>query len=122
MKPSIGLNCCTHPSTYPARASNRCARTARVGEAAGINCEIVKESRLGCGYILNNFQLSTFNFQLGAQVKIIRYIDANNNIRYAAEQPDGRALVIDGDIFGAHHVTDTVADVRKRLAPIAPTS
>jgi 2-keto-4-pentenoate hydratase/2-oxohepta-3-ene-1,7-dioic acid hydratase in catechol pathway len=55
-------------------------------------------------------------------VKIIRYTDTNDRIAYASEQPDGRALVIDGDIFGDFQVTDAVADVHKRLAPIAPTS
>lgn len=52
---------------------------------------------------------------------IIRYQDSTGQIGYASQQPDGSALVIEGDIFGQHQVTDRAADVAKRLAPVQPT-
>lgn len=55
-------------------------------------------------------------------MKIIRYQDANGNIGYAAQQPDGSARHIQGDIFGEHRVTDEPADVKKLLAPVAPVA
>ena len=54
-------------------------------------------------------------------MKIIRYQDSVGEIGYAAEQADGSAYVITGDIYDAYQATDVVADVAKRLAPIAPT-
>jgi 2-keto-4-pentenoate hydratase/2-oxohepta-3-ene-1,7-dioic acid hydratase in catechol pathway len=55
-------------------------------------------------------------------MKIIRYQDSEGAIRYAAEQAaDGSALVIAGDIYGDYRVTDDVAAVAKRLAPVAPS-
>jgi 2-keto-4-pentenoate hydratase/2-oxohepta-3-ene-1,7-dioic acid hydratase in catechol pathway len=54
-------------------------------------------------------------------VKIIRYLDSKNAVHYGAEQPDGSARRIAGDIFGEHKVTADRADVAKLLAPIAPT-
>ncbi len=53
-------------------------------------------------------------------MRIIRYEDARGEVKFAAEQPDGTAREIDGDIFGQYEVTLRTADVRKRLAPIAP--
>ncbi|HYF37092.1 MAG TPA: fumarylacetoacetate hydrolase family protein [Prosthecobacter sp.] len=53
-------------------------------------------------------------------MKIIRFQDASGNISYAAQQADGSALVIEGDIFGSHSVTDRKADVAKLLAPVDP--
>jgi 2-keto-4-pentenoate hydratase/2-oxohepta-3-ene-1,7-dioic acid hydratase in catechol pathway len=55
-------------------------------------------------------------------MRIIRYQDAAGNIQYAAQQPDGSARRIHGDIFGGHRVTDERADVKKLLAPIAPVA
>jgi 2-keto-4-pentenoate hydratase/2-oxohepta-3-ene-1,7-dioic acid hydratase in catechol pathway len=52
---------------------------------------------------------------------IIRYQDSSGQIGYASQQPDGSALVIEGDIFGQHQVTDRAADIAKRLAPVQPT-
>ncbi len=54
-------------------------------------------------------------------MKIIRYQDAREQIKFAARQPDGTAREITGDIFGRHQMTDRAADVRKLLAPIVPT-
>jgi 2-keto-4-pentenoate hydratase/2-oxohepta-3-ene-1,7-dioic acid hydratase in catechol pathway len=55
-------------------------------------------------------------------MKIIRFLDGNQTIKYAAQQADGRALEISGDIFGSYSVTDRKAQVAKLLAPIAPTN
>ena len=54
-------------------------------------------------------------------MKIIRYQDAAGQIQFAAQQPDGTAREITGDLFGRYQVTDKTADVRKLLAPIMPT-
>jgi 2-keto-4-pentenoate hydratase/2-oxohepta-3-ene-1,7-dioic acid hydratase in catechol pathway len=55
-------------------------------------------------------------------MRIIRYHDAAGHVHYAAQQPDGSARRIHGDIFGDHRLTDEPADVRKLLAPIAPVA
>jgi len=55
-------------------------------------------------------------------MKVIRYQDAEGNVRYAAQLPDGTARCIQGDIFGEHRVTDERADVKKLLAPVAPVA
>lgn len=53
-------------------------------------------------------------------MKIIRFSDPQGNIAHAAQQADGAALVIEGDIFGEHRVTDRAADIAKLLAPVQP--
>jgi len=53
-------------------------------------------------------------------MRIIRYQDSQSCIQYAAQQPDGSALRIVGDIFGAWEVTCEPADIKKLLAPAAP--
>ncbi|HLV01533.1 MAG TPA: fumarylacetoacetate hydrolase family protein [Acidobacteriota bacterium] len=55
-------------------------------------------------------------------MKIIRYMDSNNNIGFGAEQADGRVLELSGDLFGALELTDRTADVKKNLAPLVPTA
>jgi 2-keto-4-pentenoate hydratase/2-oxohepta-3-ene-1,7-dioic acid hydratase in catechol pathway len=55
-------------------------------------------------------------------MKIIRYSDSSGVIRHAAQQPNGTALVIAGDIYGSYRVTEEVAAVAQLLAPIQPTS
>ena len=55
-------------------------------------------------------------------MKIIRYQDRHSQIKFAAEQADGTAREITGDLFNRYEVTDRVADVHKLLAPIAPTN
>ncbi|MGV3660717.1 MAG: fumarylacetoacetate hydrolase family protein [Prosthecobacter sp.] len=55
-------------------------------------------------------------------MKIIRYSDPQGNTQHAAQQDDGSALVIKGDIFGKHSVTQQKADVVKVLAPIQPVA
>jgi len=53
-------------------------------------------------------------------MKIIRYQDSQGSIHYAAQQPDGSARQIIGDIFGAYEATNVPADMQKLLAPVAP--
>ena len=54
-------------------------------------------------------------------MKLIRFQDHVGATRYGSQQPDGSALLIEGDIFGAYKVTGTKAEVKKLLAPIMPT-
>lgn len=53
-------------------------------------------------------------------MKIIRYLDPQGAAHYGAEQPEGGAVRISGDIFGAHAVTTERAEVTRLLAPIVP--
>ncbi|HYG23440.1 MAG TPA: fumarylacetoacetate hydrolase family protein [Verrucomicrobiae bacterium] len=55
-------------------------------------------------------------------MRIIRYQDRDGNIGHAAQQPDGSALKLEGDLFGSLKTTSTKADVSKLLAPLVPTS
>ena len=55
-------------------------------------------------------------------MKIIRYQDSQGSIHYGAQQPDGSARQIIGDIFGAYEATNVPADVQKLLAPVAPVA
>ena len=55
-------------------------------------------------------------------MKIIRYLDPQGAIRHAARQDDGADLIIEGDIYGAHRITECRAEVAKLLAPIQPTA
>lgn len=59
----------------------------------------------------------------------MRFLGRDGRTYYGdAVLPDGvsdvskatSARVIQGDIFGAHHVTDNVADIRQLLSPLAP--
>jgi 2-keto-4-pentenoate hydratase/2-oxohepta-3-ene-1,7-dioic acid hydratase in catechol pathway len=54
-------------------------------------------------------------------MKIIRYEDAEGQIHFAAQQPDGTARRIVGDILGSFQVSEQIASVKKLLAPLAPT-
>ena len=53
-------------------------------------------------------------------MKIIRFANPQGLIAHAAQQADGSALVIEGDIFGEFHVTHRPAEVAKLLAPVQP--
>ena len=53
-------------------------------------------------------------------MNIIRYQETGGAIAYAAQQPDGKAFKIEGDIFRQPQVTKTEAKVGKLLAPLAP--
>ena len=55
-------------------------------------------------------------------MKIIRYQSKSGQIGYAVEQSDGAPKQIEGDIYGKFSVTDRPADVKKILAPVAPTT
>jgi len=54
-------------------------------------------------------------------MKIIRYQDKQGVVGYAAQQPDGQAFKITGDIYASPRVTSEPAGVAQLLAPIAPT-
>lgn len=54
-------------------------------------------------------------------MKIIRYLDSQNEIHYAAQQADETARKIAGDIFGVVNVSAETADVQKILTPIVPS-
>jgi 2-keto-4-pentenoate hydratase/2-oxohepta-3-ene-1,7-dioic acid hydratase in catechol pathway len=53
-------------------------------------------------------------------MKIVRYLDSRSCAGFAAQEPDGSARQIRGDIFGSFEVTSERADLRKLLAPIDP--
>lgn len=53
-------------------------------------------------------------------MKIIRYLDSHGTARHAAEQPDGTALELTGDLYAGLHPTDRPAEVLKILAPVQP--
>jgi len=55
-------------------------------------------------------------------MKIIRYLDPQQAIRYGAQQPDGSAVEIAGDVFGEFSVTQRPAAVTRLLAPVAPSN
>lgn len=53
-------------------------------------------------------------------MKIIRYSDSQGRIACAAQQADGTALVIEGDLLGEYRVTDRLAEIARILAPVNP--
>jgi len=55
-------------------------------------------------------------------MKIIRYHDQQAKTGYAAQQPDGSALKLAGDILGSPKITSEKVEVAKLLAPVQPTS
>lgn len=56
-------------------------------------------------------------------MKIFRYLDATNTTRYGLIQPDGSRVEADGDPYqGNLQPTARSADVRKLLAPVAPSN
>ena len=54
-------------------------------------------------------------------MKIIRYSAADGQTRHAAQQPDGSARNVIGDLYGRSQVSEEAADVQKLLAPVVPT-
>jgi len=54
-------------------------------------------------------------------MRIIRYQDTRGQTGYAAQQADGSALKLDGDLLGSPKLTQDKADVAKLLAPVQPT-
>ena len=55
-------------------------------------------------------------------MKIIRYLNQQGEAGFAAQQADGSALKIAGDIYNSPQTTTEPADVAKLLAPIQPSS
>ncbi|MEI9864480.1 MAG: fumarylacetoacetate hydrolase family protein [Limisphaerales bacterium] len=55
-------------------------------------------------------------------MKIIRYEDKSGNIGYAAQQADGSALKLAGNICASPKITAEKVEIAKLLAPIQPTS
>ena len=55
-------------------------------------------------------------------MKIVRGRDSRGNIVHAAQQPDGSAFRIAGDIFGSFGVTAEAVEIKKLLAPVQPSS
>jgi 2-keto-4-pentenoate hydratase/2-oxohepta-3-ene-1,7-dioic acid hydratase in catechol pathway len=55
-------------------------------------------------------------------VKIIRYLNQQGEAGFAAQQADGSALKIAGDIYNSPQTTTEPADVAKLLAPFQPSS
>ncbi len=55
-------------------------------------------------------------------MKIIRYQDSKNVTKYGAQQPDGSAFEIQGDLYSETKITNVRADVKQLLAPIVPTA
>src|SRR5258706_12416570 len=53
-------------------------------------------------------------------MKLIRYLDHSSKIQYAAEQPGGAHLRMEGDPFGNNRVTQESASIVKILAPVGP--
>jgi len=53
-------------------------------------------------------------------MKLIRYRDAKGAVSYAAQQTDGSALRIAGDVFGRFDLTSEVVHPVKLLAPVVP--
>jgi 2-keto-4-pentenoate hydratase/2-oxohepta-3-ene-1,7-dioic acid hydratase in catechol pathway len=54
-------------------------------------------------------------------MRIIRYLDPGDHVKYAFEDPDGHPIELEGDILGEVRSLDRPAHVRKILAPIAPS-
>ena len=55
-------------------------------------------------------------------MKIIRCLNQQGAVGHAAQQPDGSALKINGDIFNSPEITAEPAEVAKLLAPVQPSS
>src|SRR5260370_39940999 len=53
-------------------------------------------------------------------MRLIRYLDHSGRIQYAAEQPGGAHLRVEGDPFGKNRVTRESAEIAKILAPVVP--
>ncbi|MEM8556345.1 MAG: fumarylacetoacetate hydrolase family protein [Bacteroidota bacterium] len=53
-------------------------------------------------------------------MKLLRYRDSEGQVGYGAVEDDGTVRVVTGAPFGELHVTEQVADVAERLAPVDP--
>jgi 2-keto-4-pentenoate hydratase/2-oxohepta-3-ene-1,7-dioic acid hydratase in catechol pathway len=54
-------------------------------------------------------------------MRIIRYLDPADHVKYASQHPDGHAIELEGDILSELRSLDRPAEVKKILAPIAPS-
>jgi 2-keto-4-pentenoate hydratase/2-oxohepta-3-ene-1,7-dioic acid hydratase in catechol pathway len=54
-------------------------------------------------------------------MRIVRYLAQEGDVRYAAEEPNGRCFDLAGDIYHAFEVTDHEANMVKLLAPVVPS-
>jgi 2-keto-4-pentenoate hydratase/2-oxohepta-3-ene-1,7-dioic acid hydratase in catechol pathway len=54
-------------------------------------------------------------------MRIIRYLDPVDHVKYASERPDGSVIELEGDILSGLRSLDRPAELRKILAPIAPS-
>ncbi len=54
-------------------------------------------------------------------MRIIRCLTDDGQVTFAAEQPDGRTLLLRGNLYGKLETTDTPIHVAQRLTPIDPT-
>jgi 2-keto-4-pentenoate hydratase/2-oxohepta-3-ene-1,7-dioic acid hydratase in catechol pathway len=55
-------------------------------------------------------------------MKIIRFLDSLDLIRHGVLQPDGSAVLLEGELFGEHRASKEKAVVKKLLAPLEPVS
>lgn len=53
-------------------------------------------------------------------MKIIRFLDENENERYGRQHDDGSATLIEGDIYGEYNDSGAPATVSKLLSPVHP--
>jgi 2-keto-4-pentenoate hydratase/2-oxohepta-3-ene-1,7-dioic acid hydratase in catechol pathway len=54
-------------------------------------------------------------------MRIIRYLDSGDHVKYASEHPEGYAIELEGDVLSGLRSLERPAEVRKILAPIAPS-
>jgi 2-keto-4-pentenoate hydratase/2-oxohepta-3-ene-1,7-dioic acid hydratase in catechol pathway len=57
----------------------------------------------------------------GKVMRIIRYLDPRDRVKYAFERSDGHVIELEGEILSGLRSLDRPANVRKILAPIAPS-
>lgn len=55
-------------------------------------------------------------------MKIVRYINAQNEIEYGSQNADGSVERLEGDLYGGLKATGQPGTVAKLLAPLAPTA
>jgi len=55
-------------------------------------------------------------------MKIIRFLDSLDLVRYGVLGDDGDVMLLEGDIYGEFRASETKAEVKKQLSPIAPVS
>jgi 2-keto-4-pentenoate hydratase/2-oxohepta-3-ene-1,7-dioic acid hydratase in catechol pathway len=54
-------------------------------------------------------------------MRIIRYLDSGDHVKYGSEHSDGHITELEGEILAGLRALDRPAEVRKILAPIAPS-